>query len=150
MCIRDRVPAINNFLVNDIKLANLPEQEITVYFSDPIAKNQDFTGRFEITGRRNVFKTLVDGNTVKLFPSRRLSGDQTLTISPGIKNTGNGKLEKTVTWKVAFDQEKPMVEMVGSGNILPDSKGLIFPFDCLLYTSPSPRDATLSRMPSSA
>ena len=24
------------------------------------------------------------------------------------------------------------------------------PFDCLLYTSPSPRDATLSRMPSSA
>ena len=23
-------------------------------------------------------------------------------------------------------------------------------FDCLLYTSPSPRDATLSRMPSSA
>ena len=25
-----------------------------------------------------------------------------------------------------------------------------FPYDCLLYTSPSPRDATLSRMPSSA
>ena len=24
------------------------------------------------------------------------------------------------------------------------------PMDCLLYTSPSPRDATLSRMPSSA
>ena len=24
------------------------------------------------------------------------------------------------------------------------------PFSCLLYTSPSPRDATLSRMPSSA
>ena len=24
------------------------------------------------------------------------------------------------------------------------------PWDCLLYTSPSPRDATLSRMPSSA
>ena len=25
-----------------------------------------------------------------------------------------------------------------------------YPYDCLLYTSPSPRDATLSRMPSSA
>ena len=25
-----------------------------------------------------------------------------------------------------------------------------FPYTCLLYTSPSPRDATLSRMPSSA
>ena len=30
------------------------------------------------------------------------------------------------------------------GTILDDDKG------CLLYTSPSPRDATLSRMPSSA
>ena len=28
--------------------------------------------------------------------------------------------------------------------------GTRFPIDCLLYTSPSPRDATLSRMPSSA
>ena len=26
----------------------------------------------------------------------------------------------------------------------------MFPYPCLLYTSPSPRDATLSRMPSSA
>ena len=36
-----------------------------------------------------------------------------------------------------------------------ESEGLIGEFDeqplsCLLYTSPSPRDATLSRMPSSA
>ena len=37
---------------------------------------------------------------------------------------------------------------IASGNI----KSLIFKMatDCLLYTSPSPRDATLSRMPSSA
>ena len=27
---------------------------------------------------------------------------------------------------------------------------IVDPLDCLLYTSPSPRDATLSRMPSSA
>ena len=29
-------------------------------------------------------------------------------------------------------------------------KGALDPVTCLLYTSPSPRDATLSRMPSSA
>ena len=35
---------------------------------------------------------------------------------------------------------------------LPSTTGtpLLLPWDCLLYTSPSPRDATLSRMPSSA
>ena len=30
------------------------------------------------------------------------------------------------------------------------NRQLTDPYDCLLYTSPSPRDATLSRMPSSA
>ena len=37
---------------------------------------------------------------------------------------------------------------IGGKTSADDAKGL-FP-DCLLYTSPSPRDATLSRMPSSA
>ena len=37
--------------------------------------------------------------------------------------------------------EKIPVNWIGSRELL---------FDCLLYTSPSPRDATLSRMPSSA
>ena len=38
-----------------------------------------------------------------------------------------------------------------NGNILPTNViGLAFVNTCLLYTSPSPRDATLSRMPSSA
>ena len=32
----------------------------------------------------------------------------------------------------------------------PTAQHLIAPQSCLLYTSPSPRDATLSRMPSSA
>ena len=33
---------------------------------------------------------------------------------------------------------------------LRDGQFLVVGVDCLLYTSPSPRDATLSRMPSSA
>ena len=36
-------------------------------------------------------------------------------------------------------------------NLMKKSKSLLTEFQgCLLYTSPSPRDATLSRMPSSA
>ena len=55
------------------------------------------------------------------------------------------------------------VGLVGGfvGLLNPDSEGKLtdfsrsffhneMPQDCLLYTSPSPRDATLSRMPSSA
>ena len=43
-------------------------------------------------------------------------------------------------------QEKPQ-----KGNVVAVGKGTKDdPITCLLYTSPSPRDATLSRMPSSA
>ena len=41
----------------------------------------------------------------------------------------------------------PMVNVALSGDI---DGGLSSGLTCLLYTSPSPRDATLSRMPSSA
>ena len=45
---------------------------------------------------------------------------------------------------------KALEEADKSGNV-EDAKELAQLYsDCLLYTSPSPRDATLSRMPSSA
>ena len=44
--------------------------------------------------------------------------------------------------------EAPMPECPSRAQQLKDPVGKIV--DCLLYTSPSPRDATLSRMPSSA
>ena len=46
-----------------------------------------------------------------------------------------------------------IAEKLGKTDLILDKDGklsLDLPKDCLLYTSPSPRDATLSRMPSSA
>ena len=57
-------------------------------------------------------------------------------------------------WLVAIDKppgvlvhpsDQPKPGVLVAMKILRDQVG-----DCLLYTSPSPRDATLSRMPSSA
>ena len=45
------------------------------------------------------------------------------------------------------DQKKRIVHHVELRGLQPDTE---YVFTCLLYTSPSPRDATLSRMPSSA
>ena len=47
-----------------------------------------------------------------------------------------------------LDGEEPLTCIVAS--ISNDATPLVTCVDCLLYTSPSPRDATLSRMPSSA
>ena len=55
-----------------------------------------------------------------------------------------GKTEVKVS-----DYKNPSFSDAGSITVLPPEE-LNFVSSCLLYTSPSPRDATLSRMPSSA
>ena len=42
------------------------------------------------------------------------------------------------------------IELGKRGNTIESNSGNVILKTCLLYTSPSPRDATLSRMPSSA
>ena len=45
----------------------------------------------------------------------------------------------------SLDREKELLK-----EMFAKRKSLSFRYDCLLYTSPSPRDSTSSRMPSSA
>ena len=52
--------------------------------------------------------------------------------------------QKKLYEKLGTKGQSPKVMLIACS----DSR--VDPTDCLLYTSPSPRDATLSRMPSSA
>ena len=56
-------------------------------------------------------------------------------------------LFSVVIWKLEFDKRNPMVKITSSKFQHPADSDSI---SCLLYTSPSPRDGLLSRMPSSA
>ena len=59
---------------------------------------------------------------------------------------------RSIAWGIAQQLSKAGAEL--GITYLPDDKGRfeskVRELTCLLYTSPSPRDATLSRMPSSA
>ena len=67
----------------------------------------------------------------------------------GLDDTADQSLEiildacATTHWRQRFTGIPAEIGGVAEG-------GIGFPQTCLLYTSPSPRDATLSRMPSSA
>ena len=48
------------------------------------------------------------------------------------------------------NREIETIPVVDASKYFKDSQYVFVDISCLLYTSPSPRDATLSRMPSSA
>ena len=79
---------------------------------------------------RNVFLLL----TIFVVVDARLAAGQEAT-QPAVLPV-LGELQDEVSVSIAIDE---------SGGTMEDSAET-----CLLYTSPSPRDATLSRMPSSA
>ena len=49
-----------------------------------------------------------------------------------------------------FDEAMVLYQSMLDSGIAKECARFVLPLACLLYTSPSPRDATLSRMPSSA
>ena len=61
--------------------------------------------------------------------------------------TPNTKSVRTSKWKLIVNEYNNTKELYDLENDPDENKNLI---DCLLYTSPSPRDGLLSRMPSSA
>ena len=78
--------------------------------------------------------------------------NKVIAITGGASGLGEATLRNFVAQgaKVAIldlnaDNANKLVDELGSDNVLFINTNI-----CLLYTSPSPRDATLSRMPSSA
>ena len=67
-------------------------------------------------------------------------------IKAGLETTEKGGVRQSIRNCLTVFQRDPLLSGAIAYNILTDRKDII----CLLYTSPSPRDRSLSRMPSSA
>ena len=125
------------------------------------------TARIILNGQEHEFPVVTGSENEKAIDISKLRGSTGyITLDPGFKNTGstqsgityldgeNGILRyrgyaiEDLAEKASF-MEVAYLLIYGD---LPNEKELNYFNDsiCLLYTSPSPRDATLSRMPSSA
>ncbi len=125
------IPSINDFKILFTRLENQPEQFVFVQFSDPLNQNQDLEGLVKIIGVDDV-RTIIDGNTLKVYPNKQLEGDFKLEINAAIKNIHDKNLKSNYSEVVHFQELKPAVQMVGKGSILPSSSnGLVFPFEAV-------------------
>ena len=90
------------------------------------------------------------GDAQQLLADRRLDGDTLLRAARVATDASPDALVKAVTRAREFAQRALQRAPLAKGeldNRAPTALHLLF---CLLYTSPSPRDRTRSRMPSSA
>ncbi|MCG8331481.1 MAG: MG2 domain-containing protein [Chitinophagales bacterium] len=125
------VPALSDFKVLDASIVQLNDQYIKLHFSDPLNESQNFAGLVSIVGYGGNMNFLAEGNVLRLYPTSRLSGDHTIEISPGILNAAGKRMANASRWEVHIQDAKPEVRLVGRGVIMPESDGLIFPFDAI-------------------
>ncbi len=124
------IPALGDFKIINTQVVQSPEQYLILYFSDPLQKVQNLEGLIRIGTLTNLSYN-IEGNKLTIYPSSRLSGRLTVAISEGLKNIFGYKTTSGEEIEVAFEQIKPNFRMVGKGVILPNSQGLIFPFEAV-------------------
>lgn len=129
------IPALGDFKVTDVEVDNGIEQSITVYFSDPLSKKGGIESFISVDGQKGC-KVVVMGNSVKVYPSRRINGEKKLLIESGVKNSRNDGMLKSQEFILSFFAIKPQLELLGKGTILPSAKqGLLFPFKAVNVNS---------------
>lgn len=124
------IPGINNFSIVDVDVIQSPEQCLSINFSDPLKKQQNFDGLVTIQNVKNP-KYVVDGNVLKVYPDTKLVGNIQVDVFQGIKNTDDFKLKKPFSETITFENLKPQVRLISNGSILPNSEQLKFNFEAV-------------------
>lgn len=149
------IPKADEFLLLNTMINNEPDQYITLQFSDKLDPNQNLDGLISIinpTGTANVSSSydeygynnnetlpvkesklsfLIENNSIKVYTGERYSDTKELSISSNIKNIEGKRLNESITKSIFFEDLKPSVRLIGKGVILPNSSGLIFPFEAV-------------------
>ena len=125
-----RIPGRNNFTVVDMKTAFAPKAFLTLNFSDPLLKNQNFKGLVNIENTKNL-SFEVEGNLLHVYPSSKIVGTVRVNVFQGIKNTEGYKLKQEFSEQVAFEQLKPALKLLSKGVILPNAHSTPFYFEAV-------------------
>lgn len=124
------IPGKNNFSIVDVKVVQSPEQYLSINFSDPLKKQQNFEGLVSIQNAKNP-KYIVEGNVLNVYPDTKLTGYILVEVFQGIKNEEDYKLKTPFSETISFESLKPSVRLLSNGVILPNSQELKFNFEAV-------------------
>ena len=124
------IPPLDEFKVLSVNVNQQPQQYIEIRFSDPLKPGQNLKGLIRLKDGGDL-KLTVENNIVKAYPSSRQAGTKTLRVEAAVKNIAGYKMEEPYFVELSFEEIKPAVRMTGKGVILPESDGLILPFEAV-------------------
>lgn len=125
------IPALGDFKVMEAQVLHDPEQYILLQFSDPLQKRQDLSGLVGLSNYQGDLRFAINDNEIRVYPNQRLAGAYQLTLNPGIKNISGARMKGNGKWDMVFEEVKPKVRLVGNGVIMPNTDGLLFPFEAI-------------------
>lgn len=129
-----KIPSVHDFELTNWEVQDESDQIVVLTFSEPISSEQNLAGLIEIEGIKNPTYS-VSHNVVTVFLPNRIEGIRELSVASGIKNIKNHTMQNSYGKKLIFRAPNPRVRVQGEGSILPDSKGLIFPFETIALKS---------------
>ena len=126
------IPSLSDFKLMSTKVIQNPNQYVVLQFSDPLKEKQELAGLITVgddTGMTLDFD--IHDNEIWIYPPIRQSGVKMVNIATGIRNIKDYKMAKPGAAEVMFEQLKPQVRFLATGNILPSTDGLVMPFEAV-------------------
>lgn len=124
------IPPLNEFKLMNTRVVQSPTQYVVLQFSDPLKENQNLAGLVTIEDLPSLDFDIHD-NEIWVYPPVRQNGNKTISISAGIKNALDKRMEEAAVREIVFEQVHPAVRFVGKGSILPSTDGLVVPFEAV-------------------
>ncbi|NIB38088.1 hypothetical protein HBA55_00745 [Pseudomaricurvus alkylphenolicus] len=124
------IPALNRFEVLGVNSRKQKDRYIAIQFSEPLDRGQSFMGLVRIDGQAPA-SMRVDGNVLRAYPSRPLSGDISIEVLEGIRSTRNARLLEPVIRTLTLLEEQPGVRFKDSTHILPSHSRVTIPIEAV-------------------
>lgn len=129
-----QVSGLSDFELVHSKVIEDEDQRVELEFSEPLSPTQALDGIVRID-RLEGITYKIDYNRLTVFLPNRITGNHELLISSGLKNIAGFSMKAPIEKTLTFHEATPRLRFNGNGSILPNSQGLIFPFEAISLKS---------------